>query len=199
MRPTGNSTACSVTEDPCILVFGISGSGKTTACLDAVRALPTLRYVSASELLRAGTSPTPESFSTRTAQEAAGDQFRLADLLIRYRLQMRGHPVLIDAHATVPTRDGLLTVPLEVIASIRPTAIALVEKPAHEVDLQRRHDLSRHRPPRSHQQLAEEMANERLAAESYASELRLQFGTIPTTTWPSLLSFIEIAQRHSSL
>lgn len=193
MRPTGNSTASSVTEDPCILVLGISGSGKTTACLDAVRSIPTLRYVSASELLRAATSSTPERFSTRTDREAEADQFRLADLLIQYRLQMRGHPVLIDAHATVATQDGHLTVPLKAIASISPTAIALVEKPVHEVDSQRRRDLSRHRPTRSHQQLADEMANERRAAEGYASNLGLRLGTIPTATWPSLLNFIEAA------
>lgn len=177
----------------CILVFGISGSGKTTACRNAMSAVAGLEYVSASELLRGASRASSESFGGRSARDVAADQFLLAELLAEFRSEHGGKSIIIDAHATIPNREGLLTVPLEVIAALKPSAIALIEKDAFQVLAQRKGDATRQRPSISLQQVVAEMAAERFAAESYAHSLNVPFGLVRTGAHESLLDFIETA------
>lgn len=121
-----------------ILVFGVSGVGKTTACADFAARYPRVAHFSASDLLRSATGKSSESLRT-----GSGDQIRANQKLVASELRRRvvGRAidvVLVDAHSVIDNGKDLVRVPLATIESLNPAALVLLEAPAKVVKARRR-------------------------------------------------------------
>ncbi|WP_018240686.1 AAA family ATPase [Ensifer sp. BR816] len=115
-----------------ILVFGVSGVGKSWLCRQVVTSLG-VRHVSGSELIRAEkerlTSQIVSADSLRS-DRVVDNQKLLLDGFRSYKAQ-DSRSILFDGHNVVDTDDGLVHIPFEVIAGLKPAAIAIiVDSPA---------------------------------------------------------------------
>lgn len=156
----------------CILVFGVSGVGKTTACSDYVARHPHVLFVSASALLKIAKAASSEELRTATRGQIIDNQNLLPSALERYRLGRRDHPILLDAHAVIDNDRSLIEVPVSVIAALNPTKLVLLEAAPAEIAA-RRAASPRPRPIRDLQAIARELAAERAVVEAYGVQLGL--------------------------
>lgn len=153
--------------EPCILVFGLSGVGKTTACMDFVRRHPDWQYLRASALLSDATGKDPEMLRTAEKSVIRDNQRLLGDAFDRARAPRAGAPVLVDAHAVIDNDSDLVTVPVEVVGSLNPSGLILLELPAESL-AERRGSGDRQRPDRPVDALAREAQLEAAAVSRYA-------------------------------
>lgn len=110
-----------------ILVFGISGVGKTTLCNDIVRDKPDILRFSASELLRSATSETSEHLRTSSPDQIGENQN-----LIRQQLLARvpgdyDGIVLLEAHSVIDNGNQLVRIPEGVITELSPHRLVFLE------------------------------------------------------------------------
>jgi adenylate kinase len=155
-----------------ILVFGISGVGKTTSCRLLVQRHSTYLYMSASELLRDATALDTGQLRTSAAGRILQNQSLLGAAL---RARREGHwdrPVLIDAHSVIDNDLELVVIPVGVIASLEPDGLILLEASPKTIAMRRAQDGSR-RPQRSIEDLAIESEVAREAVVTYSRELHL--------------------------
>lgn len=155
---------------PCVLVFGVSGVGKTSACADYAARHPKILSVSASSLLKAATAASGESLRTASAQVIRHNQSRLAKALSDYRAGREEFPILVDAHAVIDNDEEFVRVPLTAIQSIGPNLLILLEAPPDRISAHRTSDV-RPRPLRSIEAISREMKAERAAVSDYAAAL----------------------------
>ena len=163
-----------MSDGDCILVFGVSGAGKTSSCQDFVDRHPEFLYVRASALLSDTAGVSAEQLRTSAADSIAANQSLLAKSLHRFRQGRRERPLVVDAHAVIDNDQDLVRVPVEVVASLEPAGIILLEAPA-AVLMQRRQSNKRSRPIRTTGQLELEIAAERQAVLAYADVLGVPF------------------------
>ncbi|WP_010479043.1 adenylate kinase [Thermococcus zilligii] len=107
------------------------------------------------------------------------DEMRKLDPLIQKELQLkaaqrtveiaREEPVLLDTHATIKTPMGyLLGFPKEVIETIRPNFIVIIEATPSEILGRRLRDLKRDRDVETEEQIERHQDLNRAAAVAYA-------------------------------
>ncbi|WP_168355810.1 ATP-binding protein [Sphingomonas gei] len=156
----------------CILVFGVSGVGKTTACENYVARHPGFLFVSASALLKSIQAASAEELRTAKREQIIENQALLPDALKRYRLGRRNHRILLDAHAVIDNDRALVEVPVSVIGALEPTLLVLLEATPAEIAKRRSAD-ARPRPLRDLQAIAREITAERTAVEAYGVQLGL--------------------------
>ena len=181
-----------------ILVFGVSGVGKTSACEAFVSRNPDVLFVSASSLLSAAKRSTPEVLRTASAADIAANQDALAGALAEFR-RGRGHrPVLVDAHGVIDNDVGYVRVPLSVIEGLRPEKLVLIEAPAPVV-AERRARASRRRPARTVEQIRAEIDAERSAVQHYATELNLNLNIVRSDLGISPEGILDAAIRPADL
>jgi len=157
---------------PCILVFGVSGVGKTSSCTDYVTRHPEWLYLRASALLSDATGESTEALRVSSGEAIRRNQQLLGAALERARAGREAAPVLIDAHAVIDNDRDLVTVPVEAVASLGGEGIILLELPA-EMLAARRAGSDRPRPARSAQELDREARLEAGAARGYAAVLEI--------------------------
>lgn len=156
----------------CVLVFGVSGVGKTHACADYSARHPNTLFVSASSLLKAATAASGEALRTASAAQIRRNQARLADALAAYRAGRETMPILIDAHGVIDNDSEFVRIPLSAIRSLAPDQLILLEaEPA--LVAERRAADTRSRPHRPIEAIVREIAAERAAVKSYARALDL--------------------------
>ena len=155
---------------PCILVFGVSGVGKTLSCQDYVARHPEWLHLRASTLLSEATGKTAEALRKSSDQAIRDNQRLLSEALDRARTGREASPVLIDGHAVIDNDVDLVPVPLEAVAALRADGFILLEVPV-ETLAARRADANRTRPLRSYAGLAREVRMERETVRSYAALL----------------------------
>ncbi|MGU3398265.1 AAA family ATPase [Brucellaceae bacterium D45D] len=102
-----------------IMVFGISGVGKTTACAEYAKQHPNVLHSSASALLRLHR----ETAKTRTIEEIMQDQLLLVDLVRTLRADTRAQLMLLDAHSLISMADHEIIIPANIIASMKPNGM----------------------------------------------------------------------------
>lgn len=160
----------------CVLVFGVSGVGKTTACESYVKRHPQWMHIRASELLSQATAKDPRSLRIGTADEIEANQALLGLQLKRRRDAVPHRPFLIDAHAVIDNDLGLVPVPLEAVRALYADALILLEAPAAIV-VSRRASGDRTRPARSVEDIEIELKAEADVVRRFAQCLGLPIET----------------------
>lgn len=155
-----------------ILVFGVSGVGKTSSCEDYVRQHPEWLYLRASALLSTATGETPETLRTQTAGAIRSNQNLLGRALSAARADQQYRPVLLDAHAVIDNDKTLVEVPIAVVSDLGADGMILLEATPEDIALRRSRGL-RPRPTRSIEELGREIAAESRIVDAYARKLNI--------------------------
>jgi adenylate kinase len=155
-----------------VIVFGIPGVGKTTACEGFVSRHPEFLYYPASALLSAARGKSAAALRTSDAYEIESNQKLLGQELEALRLEHPERPLLIDGHAVIDNDHQLVRVPIDAVASMRPTGLGLLEATPETV-LARRRLARRDHPQRTVGAIAQEIVAERDTVLSYAEKLDL--------------------------
>lgn len=156
----------------CVLVFGVSGVGKTYACADYSARHPDTLFVSASSLLKTATADSDEALRTASPDKIRNNQALLAGALAAFRAGREALPILIDAHGVIDNDSEFVRIPLSAVRSLSPDRLILLEA-APALVAQRRAADVRLRPQRPIEAIIREIAAEREAVKSYAHALDL--------------------------
>ncbi len=116
-----------------LLIFGLSGVGKSTACAEYVCSHRNVVHFSASSLLKLHR----ETASMRSLDDVMKDQNLLVDLVRTHRAASAAHLMLLDAHSILIIDEKEFVVPTDVIAALEPNGLIFFEATA-EVISQRR-------------------------------------------------------------
>jgi adenylate kinase len=157
-------------------VFGISGVGKGTLIAEARKIAPDSLHLQASALIKRGLDD-PE-IDSDALRRRRGGQIRLnQDILVEsFWLMVRAQPhrlVVFDGHLVIDTDRELVEIPLEIIASLRPSLMVHVED-AEKIAARRFQDRDRVRPMRSEEVLQKHQRLSRKLCEAYASALKTE-------------------------
>jgi adenylate kinase len=154
----------------CVLVFGVSGVGKSTACATFSLRHPEWLHVKASGLLTCATGVDGEALRTSPADAILGNQELLGDALMRARSLNWSAPVLLEAHGVIDNGQHLVPVPTDVVRSLQPDGLILLEIEAQKL-IERRALDGRNRPARTRKALEKELRLERTIVGDYARKL----------------------------
>ncbi|ASJ02245.1 adenylate kinase [Thermococcus profundus] len=155
-----------------VMITGIPGVGKSTITRLALqRTSVRFRLVNFGDIM----------FDEAVKQGLVShrDEMRKLDPMLQKELQLRAaqriveiarkEPVLLDTHATIRTPMGyLLGFPKEVIETIRPNFIVIIEATPSEILGRRLRDLKRDRDVETEEQIQRHQDLNRAAAVSYA-------------------------------
>lgn len=154
----------------CILIFGVSGVGKSVASARFAAADPNFVHLRASELLSEALGTFPELLRTASENKILRNQLLLADVLERRMTDIVDPIILLDGHAVIDNDRNLIRIPLEAVAALRPDGMLLLEA-SPETVLLRRRASERALPDRSLPELAAELSKEREAVLEYQQAL----------------------------
>lgn len=155
-----------------VIVFGVSGVGKTTACLDYVARHPHFLLLSASSLIASATGATLDSLRTASAQRLLANQ-EILQSAVEERLQRHGaSSFILDGQCVLDNGDQIVVLPADAIAPFRPSGLILLEAPAVEIAARRSRD-TRQRPFRTVEEISQQLAMNREAVRSYAGRLNI--------------------------
>jgi adenylate kinase len=162
-----------------IIVFGVPGVGKTTACASYVARHLDVLHTSAGALLKAAKGIDGDALRTEAAQDILANQTLLEAAVTHFRMGREDVDLLIDAHSVIDNDSEMIEVPVNIVRTLRPDGLILLEASPELIFSRRRDDL-RPRPRRTVEELGLEMAAARTACEKYAVELKLplEVGTL---------------------
>lgn len=155
-----------------VMITGIPGVGKSTITRLALqKSQVKFRLVNFGDLMF--------EEAVRQGLVKHRDEMRKLDPMVQKELQLRAaqriveiareEPVLLDTHATIRTPMGyLLGFPKEVIETIRPNFIVIIEATPSEILGRRLRDLKRDRDVETEEQIQRHQDLNRAAAISYA-------------------------------
>ena len=152
-RPSAVPDLAESTIGKTVLLFGVSGVGKSTAAEKLTRLLPELLHFQASTLLREALATSGENLRTAKPRKIAENQNALANALTDARRPHPKRPVLVDAHSVIDNDEALIPLPLESFAALQPSIIAFLKAAPADIQRQRLTD-SRERPKRTIAQIA---------------------------------------------
>jgi adenylate kinase len=175
-----------------VIIFGVSGVGKTAACRDYVARHPEVAYLNVGEVLSEATGLSPEEMYLSSEEEILARQAIFSHILDR-NFGSSARKLVIDAHSVIDTDGGSVTIPVELIQSLQPTGIVLLESDPKEVQRRRLRD-SRFRPDRSIGELQSQIAYTRKVVEGYSDHLNIPL--IVTCTGPGF-RLDEVIKRLS--
>ncbi|WP_092082802.1 ATP-binding protein [Bradyrhizobium brasilense] len=156
------------------IVFGVSGVGKTTACLDFVARHPRYLLLSASSLIAEAKGVPRQSLRTASVQQLLTNQ-QVLQLAVEDRLQKHGvTSFILDGQCVLDNGSEIVVLPAETIAPFRANGLILLEAPACTI-VERRSKDDRERPLRSVEEISDQLAMNREAVRSYATHLRIPF------------------------
>lgn len=175
-----------------VLVFGISGVGKSWLCRKATDVL-SVHHVSGSQLIQAEkerlTSAMVSTDTLRTDRVVNNQQLLLAGFK-NFKTQ-DSTSILFDGHDVVDTDNGLVEIPFEVIAGLEPAALIMVTDSPDAILSRRSADGSRDRPLRSVVALSDYQELSRELAERHAALLSIPFTEIRSGDLETFISFIR--------
>lgn len=181
-------------ENHLILVFGVSGAGKTATCLNYCAHNADAVYVSASSILANRTGQTTEQLRLSTAFVIGENQSILTAEINKIRCSSGSSLLIVDAHAVIDNGALLVPVSFQIIESLTPTGIVLLEPPAKQVVAQR--EISdRRRAVKTIEQIGRELIAERSAVQSYSIALNVPLITLREPHAISLASAIADITR----
>jgi adenylate kinase len=158
-----------------LIVFGVSGVGKTTVCAEYAGRNDNVVHFSASALLRLHR----ETAGMRSTNEVMRDQHLLVDLVHVSRAETPMSLMLLDAHNLVHVDGFEVIIPTDVVAAMKPNGLIFFKAPG-EVILQRRLSRGDTRNVIT-QEIEKTQMNALRAAETYAEQLPCQLLVIDAT------------------
>ena len=163
-----------MSEFQIIGVFGISGVGKSTLIAEAQKIAPNSLHIQASALIKRGLEDrgiNSEALRRRPGGQIRSHQDILLDSFWR-TVQAQPHRLVVfDGHLVIDTDRELVEIPLEVIASLRPSLMVHLEDDAEKIGARRSQDRDRVRPVRSEEILEKHQRLSRRLCEAYAAAL----------------------------
>ena len=163
-----------MTNGVTILVFGISGVGKTSLIQSSVKDFPNaLRWRASDIISQAREMSDPERLRLLPPAELMRSQELLVEGFRARRKLSPSELVILDAHSVIDTDGGFFEVPVEVVSQLAPAGIVHVATEVAQIASQRTSDHSRVRPTRSAAQLAEYQARSIRACEQYSEALEI--------------------------
>jgi adenylate kinase len=153
-----------------IAVFGISGVGKTTACISLVGRRPNFCHLSASAILSRASGLSQEQLRFAASDQVSANQAVLAKALQEEVSRCRSEFTLLDAQNVIDNGALLIEVPIDVVRLLNPIGIVLLEGNPAQVYERRVYD-PRRRPARMPEELAEQMQLIRTVTTDYARTL----------------------------
>ncbi len=139
-----------------ILVFGVSGVGKSHTLEKAAARLPESATWRASEIIGAARNTLdPESLRRLPLDEIRRSQDLLIQGFSTHRKSFPNLLVLLDAHSVIDTEVGLTDIPVEVASGLAPLGMIHVSDDVARILERRANDQHRVRPSRSFDQLEE--------------------------------------------
>lgn len=153
-----------------IIVFGVSGVGKTTTCRSYVTRNPNWLFTSASTLLKIALGVSSESLRESSSCNIEENQYLLGKALSSFRGDRRMVPIIIDAHAIIDNDHELVRVPTSAIRQLDPDLLILLQASPTQV-LEHRTNDKRARPLRTIGQIEQEIQAEEETVRIYAKEL----------------------------
>ncbi|MCO5085187.1 MAG: ATP-binding protein [Rhizobiaceae bacterium] len=148
-----------------MIVFGVSGVGKTTVCAEYASGNDDVVHFSASALLRLHR----ETAGTRSTNEVIQDQHVLVDMVNVIRSETPVSLMLLDAHSLVYVGGHEVIIPADVIAAMKPDGLIFFKASGETISERRlsRGDTRNVVP----QEIEKSQTNALRAAESYAELL----------------------------
>ncbi|CAN7642485.1 AAA family ATPase [Phenylobacterium sp. LjRoot219] len=177
---------------PTLIIFGISGVGKTTAAQAMLDRFAGLRHFQASSLLKAAHAQSGEELRTAPAERIAENQTVLSRALADARSGSPGAPAILDAHSVIDNDRGLVDLPLQTFAALEPDAIAFLRADPNAIVARRLSD-ARHRPARSAAQLAAYQDRAEMVAAAHARALGIPFQVVEGGDHETLARFLADA------
>ncbi|MBR1068323.1 adenylate kinase [Bradyrhizobium japonicum] len=155
-----------------IIIFGISGVGKTTACKSFIRRSPAFGYISASQFLGKARNLSVEQLRHSSEAEVCENQRLLAEHLPGEMSKSEKKFLLLDAQNVIDNGVDLVQVPMAVVEKLRPCGIILLEANAVDLYLRRKNDSS-YRPSRAPAELESQMRFIRTVTLDYSRALEV--------------------------
>lgn len=155
-----------------VIITGIPGVGKST-----ITRLALQRTKAKFRLINFGDLMFEEAVKAGLVKHR--DEMRKLPLKIQRELQMKAakkitemakeHPILVDTHATIKTPHGyMLGLPYEVVKTLNPNFIVIIEATPSEILGRRLRDLKRDRDVETEEQIQRHQDLNRAAAIAYA-------------------------------
>lgn len=157
-----------------LIVFGVSGIGKTTVCREYALSHPEFRHLTASELIRKASGTTIERLRTASSDQILRNQPVLAAALNEEVKASPDKKVILDGQCIIDNGREIIVIPDEMVASLRPTGFLLLEATPYKI-LERRAKSARLWPNRSAEQILSQLEMNRVAVKRYSANLRVPF------------------------
>jgi adenylate kinase len=155
-----------------IIVFGVSGVGKTTACREYVARNPEFVHVTASQLIRNVTGATLEELRRADAAQIICNQKVLQEALRSELQRQNATKVIVDGQCVLDNGREIVVLPVDLVAPLHPTGFVLLEGQPDDVFRRRLQD-SRERPFRTAEELLSQTAMNRKVVHGYADILKV--------------------------
>ena len=160
---------------PTVLVFGVSGVGKTSLIAQVLPRLTDALTWQAGEIIgEARQTSDPEYLRTLPSDKLEESQELLVKGFHARAGQRNGRLVLLDAHAVIDTEHGLFDIAASIIARLEPIGLIHIEDDPAQILERRRLHAGRPRPSRTVEQLALYQDRSLGRCEHLARELALQ-------------------------
>lgn len=156
------------------IVFGISGVGKSTACVEYIAMHPEFVHIRASDLFE---DLQGKTFEDRPVNRAIDDQEILLRALQRRRQIDPTRSILLDAHSIVPSLCGYVPVPTKVIERIAPARLFFLEA-APNVIISRRRARAPEMDPGGPDEVRSLQNMARMVVETYSHDLSVPLAII---------------------
>lgn len=155
-----------------ILVFGVSGIGKTTACQDYANHHKGVKHISAGKILSESDVPHQSSEKALGYKEILTRQECLSRKINQLEKEHPYKDFIIDAHSFVESQDTIVNIPTRIISMLKPSSIILLELDPESV-LARIKDSSRKRPTHRLVELMWHIHITRINVVNYAREIEV--------------------------
>jgi adenylate kinase len=179
---------------PLILVFGISGSGKSHLAKKIARARPAILRLTASSLLKSWFHTTGERLRTANRDTVVANQSALRDALANARKDNWDRPVALEAHAVIDNDEGIVDVPIDTFKGLGVSYVLFVSAPV-DVIAERRKKDRRHRPERRTHELDKQQIRSLSVSRLIAEELSVPFAVIESVDFAKALRVIDSVCR----
>ena len=181
-----------------VAMFGLSGVGKGWLARAVCARNPMVLHLEASALLRAALDQTGEALRTAASNVMVDNQRRLAEAFAAVRATEPNRPVLFDGHSVIDNDAGLVDIPAEVIAPLKPDQIVFVADSGAVIAARRLAD-ARNRPMRTADNLDRHQAHAQAIAQSYAAGLGVPFTLVGSGDWERVGRLFEADAGTSCL
>lgn len=163
-----------------VFLCGVSGVGKTTLASKVRRAHPTVKVVSAGDLVE---------------QAAVQCDFSRAQIDLAYKIQnavISARNALVVGHLVLPTSSGPVDVPIEAIKILRPAAILIVLAGVRDIAKRSKSRALRTRQSLSESEIHQTQVRESELAAYYAYALRVEYFKLFNTPGSAMTGMIEV-------